>query len=52
MNDFQLATDRFLAWFEASGGTFRDDLLEIRDLRSRDAGRGISKSSLLPAFLY
>ena len=45
MDDFQAATDGFLSWFKASGGEFRDDLLEIRDLRARDAGQGISKSS-------
>lgn len=41
MDDFQAATDRFLAWFKSVGGEFRDDLLEIKDFRSRDAGRGI-----------
>ncbi|KAF1842277.1 SET domain-containing protein RMS1 [Cucurbitaria berberidis CBS 394.84] len=41
MDDFQAATDRFLAWFKSVGGEFRDDLIEIKDLRSRDAGRGI-----------
>lgn len=43
MDDFQGATDRFLSWFKSVGGEFRDDLLEIQDLRARDAGRGISK---------
>ena len=43
--DFQGATDRFLAWFNAGGGVFRDDLLEIQDLRHKDAGRGISMPS-------
>lgn len=43
MSDFQAATDRFLEWFKSVGGEFRDDLLEIKDLRSRDAGRGIRK---------
>jgi len=32
-----------LAWFKAGGGVFRDDLLEIQDLRAKDAGRGIGK---------
>ncbi|KAF2845320.1 SET domain-containing protein [Plenodomus tracheiphilus IPT5] len=41
MADFQAVTDRFLAWFKSVGGEFCDDLLAIRDLRSRDAGRGI-----------
>jgi SET domain-containing protein 6 len=41
--DFEGATDRFLAWFKSGGGVFRDDLLEIQDLRSEDAGRGISE---------
>ena len=40
--DFKGATERFLAWFKANGGVFRDDLLEIQDLRHKDAGRGIS----------
>ncbi|KAF2132303.1 SET domain-containing protein RMS1 [Dothidotthia symphoricarpi CBS 119687] len=41
MDEFQAATDRFLTWFKSVGGEFRDDLLEIRDLRSQNAGRGI-----------
>ncbi|KAF1938316.1 SET domain-containing protein RMS1 [Clathrospora elynae] len=41
MDEFEAATGRFLAWFKVAGGNFRDDLLEIRDLRSQDAGRGI-----------
>jgi len=41
IDDFKGATDRFLAWFKAGGGVFRDDLLEIQDLRHKDAGRGI-----------
>jgi len=43
--DFEGATDRFLTWFKAGGGVFRDDLLEVRDLRHKDAGRGISMPS-------
>ena len=43
MDDFQGATDRFLAWFKSVGGEFREDLLEIEDFRVRDAGRGIGK---------
>ena len=43
MSDFQTASERFLAWFTSSGGVFCDDLLEIQDLRSKDAGRGIRK---------
>lgn len=42
MSDHQDVTNRFLDWFKSMGGEFRDDLLEIQDLRSRDAGRGIS----------
>jgi SET domain-containing protein 6 len=45
MDKFQGSTDRFLAWFKDVGGEFRDDLLEIRDLRSRGAGRGIGTLS-------
>lgn len=44
MDHFQGLTTRFLAWFKDSGGVFRDDLLEIRDLRSKGSGRGISES--------
>lgn len=49
MADFQSASSRFLAWFKDCGGIFRDDLLEIRDLRSKDAGRGISTLSIIAA---
>ncbi|KAF1354527.1 SET domain-containing protein RMS1 [Lizonia empirigonia] len=41
MGDFKTATDRFLTWFKTVGGEFRDDLIEIQDLRSQGAGRGI-----------
>jgi hypothetical protein len=41
MSEFQTATENFLKWFKSVGGEFRDDLLEITDLRSRGAGRGI-----------
>ncbi|KAH7402887.1 SET domain-containing protein RMS1 [Pyrenochaeta sp. MPI-SDFR-AT-0127] len=41
MDDFEDTTDRFLSWFKSVGGEFREDLLEIQDLRCRDAGRGI-----------
>lgn len=47
MDDFQAITDRFLTWFKSVGGEFRDDLLEIKDLRAKDAGRGISESSAI-----
>ncbi|KAI4606901.1 hypothetical protein J4E83_009812 [Alternaria metachromatica] len=46
--DFKVATDRFLAWFKAGGGVFRDDLLEIQDLRHKDAGRGIIAKKDIP----
>ncbi|KAI4674820.1 uncharacterized protein J4E84_010426 [Alternaria hordeiaustralica] len=46
--DFKGATDRFLAWFKAGGGVFRDDLLEIQDLRHKDAGRGIIAKKDIP----
>ncbi|KAL6703072.1 Ribosomal lysine N-methyltransferase 4 [Coniothyrium glycines] len=48
MGDFQATTERFLAWFKSVGGEFRDDLLEIQDLRSRDAGRGIIARKNVP----
>ncbi|KAI4653274.1 hypothetical protein J4E93_001036 [Alternaria ventricosa] len=47
-DDFKGATDRFLAWFKAGGGVFRDDLLEIQDLRDKDAGRGIIAKQDIP----
>ena len=43
MDDFQAATERFSTWFKSMGGEFREDLIEIQDLRSKGAGRGISK---------
>ncbi|KAG9189920.1 N-lysine methyltransferase SETD6 [Alternaria panax] len=48
MDDFNGATDRFLAWFKAGGGVFREDLLEIQDLRAKDAGRGIVAKKDIP----
>lgn len=43
MDDFQAASDRFLEWFKSVGGQFREDLLQIVDLRHRGAGRGIGE---------
>lgn len=43
-DDFEAATERFLEWFKSIGGEFRDDLIAIKDLRERNAGRGISKN--------
>lgn len=48
MANFQSASNRFLAWFKDCGGVFRDDLLEVRDLRSKDAGRGIIAKQDIP----
>ncbi|KAF2621291.1 SET domain-containing protein RMS1 [Macroventuria anomochaeta] len=48
MTDFQAATDRFLSWFKSAGGEFRDDLIEIQDLRSQGAGRGIVTKQDIP----
>ncbi|KAF9699224.1 hypothetical protein EKO04_003322 [Ascochyta lentis] len=48
MGDFKAATDRFLDWFKSVGGEFRDDLVEIRDLRSQGAGRGIVATKDIP----
>lgn len=42
-DDFHAATKNFLTWFKSVGADFRDDLLEIKDLRDRGAGRGISQ---------
>lgn len=49
MADFQAASDRYLQWFKSVGGQFRDDLLQIVDLRGTGAGRGISESLSLYA---
>ncbi|RBQ72660.1 hypothetical protein VDGD_21446 [Verticillium dahliae] len=46
MDDFQALSDRYLQWFKAAGGEFRDDLLQIVDLRPQAAGRGISETPL------
>lgn len=51
MADFQAATDKFLAWFKSVGGEFKDDLIEIRDLRSQGAGRGIGRAAWLRSAL-
>ncbi|KAJ4984821.1 SET domain-containing protein [Stagonosporopsis vannaccii] len=48
MADFQVATERFLDWFKSVGGEFQDDLLEIQDLRSQGAGRGIVAKKDIP----
>ncbi|KAJ8112560.1 hypothetical protein OPT61_g5096 [Boeremia exigua] len=48
MADFQAATARFLNWFKSMGGNFNDDLLEIQDLRSQGAGRGIVAKKDIP----
>lgn len=49
MADFQSDSNRFLAWFKENGGVFRNDLLQIRDLRSKNAGRGISTLNIIAA---
>ncbi|KAL9950093.1 hypothetical protein D7B24_004310 [Verticillium nonalfalfae] len=48
MDDFQALSDRFLQWFKAAGGEFRDDLLQIVDLRPQAAGRGIIATRDIP----
>lgn len=48
MDDFQAASERYLQWFRSIGGQFRDDLLQIVDLRGIGAGRGICESLSLP----
>ncbi|KAL2754768.1 hypothetical protein ACRALDRAFT_1057585 [Sodiomyces alcalophilus JCM 7366] len=48
MGDFQATSDRFLAWFTSVGGQFREDLLQIVDLRHRGAGRGIVATKDIP----
>ncbi|KAM0283719.1 hypothetical protein ACHAQH_002308 [Verticillium albo-atrum] len=48
MDDFQALSDRFLQWFKSAGGEFRDDLLQIVDLRPQAAGRGIIATRDVP----
>ncbi|CRK10355.1 hypothetical protein BN1723_017191, partial [Verticillium longisporum] len=48
MDDFQALSDRYLQWFKAAGGEFRDDLLQIVDLRPQAAGRGIIATRDIP----
>lgn len=43
-DDFTARTAAFLQWFKALPGATFSDAIKIVDLRSRDAGRGISKS--------
>jgi SET domain-containing protein 6 len=45
IDDFQTATERFLAWFKSVGGEFQDDLVAINDLRAQGAGRGIGSTT-------
>lgn len=47
MGEFEQATESFLAWFKSVGGEFRDDLIRIKDLRDRNAGRGIGMKFLI-----
>ncbi|KAL6897728.1 UV-endonuclease UvdE domain-containing protein [Trichoderma evansii] len=48
-NDFQRQTRAFLDWFKSlPGSTFSEDI-EIRDLRERNAGRGIVALQDIPA---
>lgn len=41
--DFDAHTHAFLNWFQSLPGATFSDSLQIIDLRSRNAGRGISK---------
>lgn len=44
-NDFQSQTKAFLDWFKSLPGSTFSEHIDIRDLRERNAGRGIG---LLP----
>lgn len=46
-DSFEKKTSDFLAWFKAQPGTTFHEALEIRDLRSRGAGRGISEQQAI-----
>ncbi|KAM0328848.1 hypothetical protein ACHAQA_005264 [Verticillium albo-atrum] len=48
MDEFQALSERFLQWFKSAGGEFRDDLLQIVDLRPQGAGRGIIATRDIP----
>lgn len=43
-NSFEEKTSEFLAWFKGQPGTTFHENIQIQDLRSRSAGRGISES--------
>lgn len=44
-SDFDAKTKGFLTWFKALPGASFSDSIQIVDLRSRQAGRGIGMSS-------
>ncbi|KAF4589665.1 SET domain protein [Ophiocordyceps camponoti-floridani] len=46
---FTSQTEAFIRWFEALPGAKLSDAVEIADLRSRDAGRGIVATRDIPA---
>ncbi|KAF3771314.1 SET domain-containing protein, partial [Cryphonectria parasitica EP155] len=46
---FEKQTVNFLAWFKSQPGTTFHDDIEIQDLRSRGAGRGIIATADIPA---
>ena len=43
--DFETRTEAFLKWFKDLPGATFSDSIQIVDLRSRNAGRGISKKT-------
>jgi hypothetical protein len=45
-DDFERKTQGFLNWFKALPGASFSDSIQIVDLRSRNAGRGISMIGL------
>lgn len=46
-NSFNEASEKFLQWFTALPGAQFSDAIKIVDLRDRNAGRGMSKLTLV-----
>ncbi len=44
--DYNQASAQFVEWFQSAGGTRLSSKVQLRDLRTEDAGRGAGSSSL------
>ena len=48
--EYQRRTAAFIQWFKQQPSTAINPKIEIADLRTRGAGRGISEQTLAPLF--